>query len=219
MKNINLRVIISGIISLIICYFVYLFFISIQYSHHIEMKNYKRYLWLFNENVKKDIDTIFYVGCIGERDILCKYSYSNLNVFIWELKDLGLAKLNEIHINQNMNLHSLKFRLKEVLNLKNTPEINIRYGFTFKNSLNVNIDGYSEIKNNFEAINYKGFYGTLNKVTFSDEKGKQLVIFDYPRGKQPTMFIFYKSVDSFYVLIIDSDKPFDENIINIFNLK
>lgn len=213
------RIIVSGITAFIICYFGYFIFISIKYRHHIEMNNYRRCLWLFSEKAKNDIDTNFYVGCVRDRDILSKYSYKNFNVFIWEFKDLDIVKLNEVHINQNTNLKDLKFSSKEILNKKNSPEINIKYGFTFNGTMSVNLDDYSKVESSFETNNYKGFYGVLNRMSFSNERDEHQIYFDYGFVHQPTLFLLYKGHGSFYVIIINSEKPFDESIINILNLQ
>lgn len=55
-------------------------------------------------------------------------------------------------------------------------------------------------------------------MSLSDGKGEHQVLLNYTEGKTPTVFLLYKSHQSFYVIMINSEQPFDEKIINILNL-
>jgi hypothetical protein len=146
-------------------------------------------------------------------------------VLIWEFKDLAYIDLNRIIINRNINLDNIKFRSGEILDADSPLPITINYGFSFHNVMNINLDSYSKIAGTFEGPNYKGFYGKLYKMSFSDEKGKHQIVFDYTdkpykTSFSPTVFLVYKGHQSFYVIIINSEKPFkDASIINILNLQ
>lgn len=215
----TLKVIISGVIAIVIGYFAYFIFNSVRYSYSIEMRNYKACLWVFKDSIRKDIDTNRFVGCIRKRDVLYHYIYKNTyDIFIWEFKDLDIAELNKIAINQNANLDNIKFSSGEILNKKDSPEMTVKFGVFFNYTMNVNLDEYSKVEKSFEAVHYKGFYGTINKMSFSNEKGEHLILFDYPSGKEPSLFLLYKGHKSFYIIVINTEKPFDESIINILNL-
>ncbi|MNY41144.1 hypothetical protein D3C86_1759330 [compost metagenome] len=56
-------------------------------------------------------------------------------------------------------------------------------------------------------------------MSLSNEKGEHLILSDFTKGPTPTVFLFYKGHQSFYVIIINSENPFDENIIKILNLE
>jgi hypothetical protein len=73
---------------------------------------------------------------------------------------------------------------------------------------------------NIEGINYKGFYGTINKMSLSDRQDGHQIIFNYAIGPSPTVFLFYKGHQSFYIIIVNSLRgaPLDESMIDIFNL-
>jgi len=94
----------------------------------------------------------------------------------------------------------------------------VRFGRFFKNTINVNLDRYSTIKNSFETLNYKGFYGIINAMSFSNKNGKPLVLYSYTGEAEPTLLLFYNGTQSLYLIIIDSKQPFDMSIINILNL-
>jgi hypothetical protein len=184
------------------------------------MNNYKPYLWIFKDSVKNDVDKDMFVGSIRERDILYQYILKNrYHVSIWEFKDLSEIRLNEIPINCNVDLDDVNIMPYELLNKNESPEITTELGFSFSGSASLNIDKRSKIIKSIDTPKYKGFYGLVNKLSLSNEKGKHLIIFDYPSGNEPTLFLLYKTSTGFYVVFIDSnDGPFDESIIHVLNL-
>lgn len=217
--NKTLKIIISGIITVVVCYFIYFFYGIIRYSHSSDWQTYKQYMWFFRDSVRNDIDTSFSYSYVKKRDVYNNIHYKgSYNIIIWEFKDLSVAELKKVSINQNVNLDDLKFRSGEILNKKTDLEITIKYGFAFNYTMNVNLDGYSKIERNFEGTNYKGFYGSINKMSLSDEKNEHQIILDYTKGQTPTVFLLYKGHQSFYLILINSEKPFNESIINILNL-
>jgi hypothetical protein len=213
------KIIVYSAISLVICYFVYFLMGILIFSHSHDRKTYKQYMWLFKDSVKNDIDTNFSYSYFKKRDIYNNIHYKRINhIIIWEFKDLSSADLNKIAINQNVNLDNIKFWSGEVLNVRGSVEIMVNYGFAFKN-MNLNLDNISKIERHFETVNYKGFYGILNKMSLSNEKGEHQIIFEYAHSRTPTVLLLYKGHKSFYLIMINSEKPFDESIIEILNLK
>lgn len=218
MKKIKILLIV--IASLIGCYLLYSVFIIVKNRHHVEMHNYKPYLWIFNDSVRNDVDTNIFVGSIRERDILYQYILKKrYNISVWEFKDLREIKLNEIPINSNVDLSKVSIIPYELLNKNESPEITVELGFSFSGLIGLNIDEQSKITKFIETPKYKGFYGVIHKLSLSDEKGKHLVVFDYHSGNEPTVFLFYKTSKGFYVIFINSrNKILDENIIKLLNL-
>ncbi|MDP4186239.1 MAG: hypothetical protein Q8862_13930, partial [Bacteroidota bacterium] len=211
--------IISGIIALAICYFADLIFMAIKYDYHVELANPKPYLWLLKDSARKDIDPYFVAGCIRERDVLYRYIYKyKYHIVIWEFKDLSSTNLKDIAINQNVDLENISFSPGILLDKKANPEYSVKYGPLFEYGMDVNLDKDSKIDKSFETSNYKGFYGTINKMSFSNEKRKHLILVNFIEGMNPALFILYKNRGSLYMIMIHSDKPFDEKIINILNL-
>jgi hypothetical protein len=230
------KIIIVGII----CYIAFFVYVTLWYGHSHAWNTCKQYLWIFKDSAKKDIDPPSrYSVCAGwtrKRDVYSFFHYYHDHdmyiVTVWEFKDLTNVDLKKISIKQNVNLDNIKFLSGEVLNSKSSSPITINYGFAFHNAMNVNLDSLSKISGTFEGSNYKGFYGTIHKMSFSDEKRKHQIIFDYIENiynhitKQfnpsfsSTVFLVYKGHQSFYVIIINSEKPFkDASIINILNLQ
>lgn len=224
MKRRGFNFLISGLIAISIVSLGFYFFGILKSTHKTEFKNFNRYLWLFQDSLHKDINKYFYVGRIGERDIMYDYIYRNENsnyyITIWELKDLINNDLNEILINQNANLEIVKFEWGEIFNENSVlPKITMKMHLSFRNWMSVNLNENSKITNFINSENYKGFYGTIDKMSFNNDKGEVLVLFEYKKEPLQSLVIFYKCNYGFYAILINSSETIDENILNILALK
>ena len=209
----------------------------IKYGHGFENGVY-RYMWLFKDSIRKNIDTthVSTIGIVGKRDVLYNYNYSNPKnhiyytfidtvyyINIWELKDLKESDLKYDLIKQNTWLYDIKFKSYEIFNkdLDPTPEITAKLGFEFNNpKMDVNLDDSTIVYKTIDTTNCKGFYGKINKMSLSDAKGDHLILFKF-KNPTKTLFMMYKTKQSFFVIYVNSNHEdlIDENIINMFNLK
>ncbi len=53
----------------------------------------------------------------------------------------------------------------------------------------------------------------------SNEEDEPQAVLNYTKEPTPTILLVYRTPYSFYVIIIHSKLPLDENIINIFDLR
>jgi hypothetical protein len=217
--NKTLKLIIYCAIALATGYFTYFIYGILRYSHSTDWNIWSQYTWIFKDSIRSDLDTNSCYSYVKKRDIYNNFHYKHIyNIIVWEFKDLDKLELNKIAINQNVNLDNLKFSSGEVLNDKSDIEITLEYGFAFNNSMSVNLDRFSTVDRTFEKANYIGFYGTINQISLGNNKNDKQILFHYVQGKKPTLFLLYKGHKSFYIIVINSEKPFDENIIKILNL-
>ncbi|MEI8202172.1 MAG: hypothetical protein WCH34_04120 [Bacteroidota bacterium] len=214
------KIILRGVITIIVLFIGYSIFITVFYSYHTDMKNYNRYIWIFNDSTKANVDTFDFVGHVKKNNILYTYKLKNTYILVWEFIDLSSIDLNKVVINKNINLDELKFYYGEIWNkdLLPLPKITVKYNLPFENIFEINLDENSKISKIINANNYKGFYGDISKMSLSNKKREYLILFDY-RYHQPTLFLSYKGHNSFFIIIINSENLFDESIINILNLK
>lgn len=215
-----IKVLLPIVASLIVGYYSWSIFIIVKNSHHVDMSDYSPYMWIFKDSVKDDVNTNMFISYTRERDLFSEYVLkSGYYVTIWEFKDLGQTKLSDVPIHSEVDLSDVEISSKEVLNSKDVPNYTTELGFKFSGSIGLNIDDQSKIIKQIDTPKYKGFYGVVNKLSLSNENGKHLIIFDYSRKNQPTLFLFYKTSRSFYVILINSrNVPFDENIVRLLNL-
>jgi len=201
----KIKILLIAIAALFGCYLMYSAFIVVRYRHHVEMFKYKTYLWILDDSVKNNVDTNMFCGYIGKKDILYEYVLKNgYYVSIWEFEGLKEVKLSEIPIKTNVDLSDVKIIPREVLDAKESPEINIKLGFSFNGSVSLNLGKQTKVIKFINTHKYIGFYGLVNKLSLSDGKGKHLILFDYPKGNEPTLFLLYKTLTGFYVVFVNS---------------
>ena len=213
--------ILKGIAIVILLFLAQFTFKFCVWGHSFE-SNFNRYLWLFKDSEKAKIDTFIYSGKATKTNTYYTYIYDdNYFISIWEFKDLREVDLKNILITQNVVFDDISFFSAEKFNakLEYFPIITSKLGFRFKESkIDVNLDDETKIYKKFDTINYKGFFGKINLMSFNNYKGKPLIYFQY-LGYKPTLFIMYKAKQSFFVIMVDSKIDFDDSIIKIFNLK
>jgi hypothetical protein len=217
--NKKIKFVISGILAFLIVYVGYIFFNFIRNTHHTEMNDYKRYLWIFKDSAKTDIDTFFFDGDVRDRDILYQYFYrNNYYIYIWEFKDLGNTELSDIPLTLDSDLENVRFESAEIFNVKSRPLITVKLGCSFNRTMHVYLNKRSKITKEISSNHYKGFYGTIDKMSFDNEKKEPQILFDFIEEQQ-VLLLLYKRHRSFYVIIVYTGSAFDEKIINILDLR
>ncbi len=211
--------------SLAIIIVIYLSFkvgYIVSNSHNTESKA-KTYLWLFKDSTINDLDTIVSIGHNRKSDIYYHYLYkTKIAISIFEYRELSRINIKNITFLHNVNLNNFLDGFSgEVYNmtLYPLPETSIMYELPFNNVFQVNLDASSTIKKRIEGKNYRGFFGKILRMSFSNSEGKHLVLFDYKREATPTLFLLYKYQGRFLVIMINSEEKFDESIINILKLE
>lgn len=224
-KSHKIRYILSLIIISIFSYFGYFLFITIKYQHHNSHSSFERYLWILNDSIKKDVDSVFYVGLERESDNLYEYIIDSPKgkhfITICHLKNIDTIDFDAISFNQDISLDNLKMYPAEKYNLESVvrPEITIKSKLPFNNCLRVNLNHSSRIVKTLNSKNFKGFFGDINKMSIANYSGKNLILFDYGSRRQQTLFLFYKEYGGVFFILINSEKPINESIINILSFK
>jgi hypothetical protein len=220
-KKITILVLI--ILFVIICYVGYAIAMFRIYSHRNGITNYKLLLEVFKEKEKCRIDSsiLKFKGSVGKDDVIFNYIYSkDYYILIWKFLNNRGQNLDNIKINEGIDLNNINFYYGEIINknLYYLPELNIKLGFSLKNTINININKNSAILRTFQYENYKGFYGIINEISFNDEKNKPQALLSYRSGHEPTILLFYTTPNNFYIIVINSKKQFDESILKILQL-
>lgn len=215
----TIKIVIKIVLGIVIGYLIYFFYGVIKYSHSADWHIYKQYMWIFKDSIRKDIDTNFCFSYVQKHDVYNYFSYKgNTRIVVWEFKDLKKANLKEIALDRKGNLNDVKFVSGEILNKGSDIEITVKKGFAFNSAMKVNVDEYSSIVRNFEGNKYKGFYGSINKMSFSNEKNEHQIFLNFTKGQTPTLFLIYNGHQSFFLIMINAEKTFDESILDVLNL-
>ena len=207
---------------LVVVYIIYKISYVVYYSHNIEHFPQK-YLWLFNDSVKADLDTMCTIGHVRKSDTYYDYMYKKkVYISIFEYKALMFLNIHKITFAKDVNLNSFfddYFGVEYNKHLYPLPETYINFELPFNNSLKVNLDENCIIKKTIEGKNHRGFFGEILKMSLSNSQGKQLVLFEYKEGVTQTLFLLYKHQGRFLVIIINSKEKIDESVIKILKLE
>ena len=211
----NFLYILFSSITLIACCISYWLYSVSSSDGKMDYNKYKEYLFLFKDSEIKNLDKLFCMSFVNERDVYTNFNYKHLYfISVWEFKDLKSIDLNSISVNINKNLDNIKFDDtrgygKDILFEKNID---------FKGKMKVDLDEKSIVEKEINGLNYKGFYGLVDRMVFGNGE-KDLVLFHSTKKKIPTILVLYKNKNSFYVIKIESDSAIDTSILEIFNLK
>ena len=175
---------------------------------------------MFADSAKKDIDTLMTCGRVRSTDAIWSYIYKrDYYILIWEINALNHVELEKILIQQGSHLDDVELIPGETLDYKSFHEEEIRLGPFFKDIINIKLDDHSEIITNIKAKNYRGFYASIKRIAFADSSGDILAMIHHLGKSSPSVVLLYKANNSFYIIFIDGDKPFDQKITSILNLQ
>jgi hypothetical protein len=233
----RLKYLLRAVAVVIVGYIIYFIGDFMIYGHSTEREKWNEYICLFDDSVIQNVDTFLAVSDVTRNDVLTMFRYisndsgkkgrekfnynpkdTSYNVVFWEFKKLSHVKVNEVDIRSNQNLENLKLSGGEILNSKSEQRISINFGFEYVRMI-VNVDNHSKVNKYIKGKNYKGFIGSINRMSFSNENNEHEIFIDYVPFQKQVLFLIYNSNDRFYIIIIDSDKYFDESIMRILNLK
>lgn len=207
--------------------------------YNAEFSGCVQHIQLFKNYLKdgEQLPTIFrpkrfYIGyhkvdsffCAGNNDFYYMDGLEKVIYKIHIIKFKGLKNINfkNIIFKQGVNLENIHLFSKEKF------EVNT-------SSMDINLGNSSKIKKVFSGSGYKGFYGIIYKMSFSNQRNEHLIVVDntdLPEKKEifGTMFpvkdfssqfllLLYKNEQDLYAIIINATgRAFnDTKIINLFN--
>jgi len=59
--------------------------------------------------------------------------------------------------------------------------------------MTVNVDNHSKIEKKIEGRNYKGFIGSINRISLSNENNEHEIFIDYVPIQKQVLFLIYNS--------------------------
>jgi hypothetical protein len=216
-----LKIIVYSGLVIIILYLIYFIGGLFIYGYSTDWDLYKKYTFLLKDSVSNNLDWSGNSSEVGYNDVCNSFrTKDSIRITIWDFRDLRQVDLKKIKFTQDVDLGDIKFGRGDILFSKSDIPVTVEYGFSFDNALVINLDQYSTVLSHIEKDYYRGFYGRINKLSLSNGiTNKHQILFNYKNGQTPVLFLLYKDHQSFYLILIDSKKPFDEKIINILNLE
>lgn len=207
----------------------------IIFGHTTDWHSKERFTYLFKNESFQHMDTIYVATARGRYDAVESYHYypkvqvkqgSNpllrlndvyIRFSIWKFDKFEQIQLSEVRLRTKQNLQDIEHRSGEVIDSESDKRKVIAYGYSYK-TITVNTDQDSEIRDWFSGKNYKGFIGSFNRISLSNEKEKHDIYYDFIPFRENVLFMIYKSEKGFFLIVIDSDLDIDRNVLNILNL-
>ncbi len=226
-----------SIAVILVGYIIYFIGDFAIHGHSTDWKKWKEYSYLFDNSIIQDVDTFLAFSTETKNDIYTNFHYipnssgqtleekflynrkdTAYNVAFWEFKKLSKVHVADVDIRTNQNLDNLKLKRGEILDSKSDQRKSIHFGFEYA-QMSVNVDNKSTIEEYINGKNFKGFLGTVNRLSLSNEKNEHEIYIDYVPTPKKVLFLIYNSNNRFYIIIIDSEKDFNASIMNILNLE
>ena len=221
MTNKRFIIIAGSSVLFIVCVVAYLIYDTVMYSYDITWGDVRPVIWMFADSAKKDMDLQYPSAAIRKTDQLYQWGYhsrKDYGIQVWEIKGLKGVDPYGVPIHTNVLLNKVLLR-GEIVDKGSIREVQVRFGPFFNGKLEIDLDENSRIIRMLEGENYKGFYGNIGRMAFENGEGQILCMEDYRSGNEPMLFVMYKAHKSFYLIFISADKPLDDNIINILDIK
>ncbi len=213
------------LLLLILFPIIKLFYENSQHGFKTDWEKHKEYRKFFKDSVLVDIDTLGY-SYIGKNSVFNNFHYkSNLskhdfgfNVCIWAFYKVNdNFKIDDIEVKKRM-VEDVVFESGQILDKGSDLEVDVRDGFSFNSGLSIIIDESDSIISYYDNEKYKGCYGKFNRIVLRDGRNEnQIVFYNYLNSKL-TSIIFTKKGSNLIMFLIQSEKYFESEIINILKL-
>ncbi len=215
----NFLYILFSVIILIASCFSYWFYSLVAKWPHLDFSKTKEYFFLFKDSEIKNLDRNLCSTEVGNKYVYNFFNYKHVDfISVWEFKKLKKLNFRTPLINQNKHLDNKKFEFGMGDIAYHNPIILYGNDIEFNDNFQIDLDEKSIINKLIDGPNYSGFYAEINGMAFANGE-RNVIRFNYPKGKVSTMLILYKKSNNFYVIMVRSNKSIDPNVIKIFNLQ
>ena len=195
----------------------------------------RNYLFFFKDSIHKKVDPrnswasdqdnisnyIYYTDLKDKRLYyeINDTTYQNYYIKIWEIKSLKNYDLDDVFINKNSIIRNSKFEFQSTPDSSPVSDYEISFKYFYKiDGMILNLGENTKIIKEFKGENYKGFYALADKMSICNRKGEPQIYINFSKSLTSFILIMYKGHDSFYIVMINSNKEVAENIINILNI-
>ncbi len=196
------------------------------YGHNADYTSFKKYKWIFKKNTQVNLDDIgnstfsktdcqnffHYLGNMKNKDMGFLFN-------IWEFKNLENINLDKVKLTNDFDVSNITFKNGETLNMESELRQDVKYNYSFKDGFNINIDKKDTIKSYYKGKYYVGCYGNFKRISLWNEfEGHQIIIIKNDLKNPLTSILVYKRNKRLFLIIVQSDKYFDKDIIDVLNI-
>jgi len=220
----------------VLLYIVYRIGFYFIVGHTTDWHSNEKFTYLIKKESFQHIDTSFIATARGMYDAEEEYHYYtnvdikqgvdpllllnevNICISIWKFDKFENIQLKDIKFRTKQDLYDIKPERGEVIDSESDMRKVVAYGYNYK-TITVNTDQHSKVRDWFSGQNYKGFIGSFDRISLSNEKGKHDIYYDFVPYSENVLFLVYKSEKGFFLILIDSDLTLDRSVLKILNLE
>lgn len=205
----------------------------IQHSSVFNNEN-NRHTFIFKDSVLENINRPSY-SWVSKQDTLTHFILSenlkdkkiyyeltdtcnNYYIDVWEFNALKNYELDDVFINEHSIIRNSEFTFEYGLDGKSPYPKSIKYFYKIDGMI-INLGENSKVIKELRGATYKGFYGTVDKLSICNKKGEPQIYLNYEKPLIPTVLLFYRGHGGLFLIIIHSTRRLNENIIKILNLR
>jgi len=207
----------------------------IIFGHTTDWNSKERFTYLFKKETFQHMDTVYIATARGRYDAVESYHfYPNVDIEqgidrllllndvyirfnIWKFDKFEDIQISDIKFRTKQNLKDIKLNNGEVIDAESNARNCVAYGYNYK-TITVNTDQNSKIRDWFSAKNYKGFIGSFNRISLSNEEGEHSIFYDFIPYRENVLFMVYKNEKAFFLIVIDSVLPINRNVLKLMCL-
>lgn len=223
------------ILLLLLLYVGYRITHYIIFGHTTDWDSKERFTYLFKKETFQHMDTVYIATARGRYDAVESYHYyPNVDIEqgidrlllvnkvyirfnIWKFDKFENIQISNIKFRTKQNLKDIKLNNGEVIDAESDARNVVAYGYNYK-TITVNTDQESKIRDWISAPDYKGFIGSFNRISLSNEEGKHDIFYDFIPYNANVLFLVYKSKKGFFLIVIDSKLSIDRSVLKLLNL-
>jgi hypothetical protein len=190
----------------------------------VKWDGYNKYLWVFSDSVRQNIDSVYFVGLERKSNNLYEYIVNQPGgkhyVTILDFKKPIISDLDSAVINLNSDLESIRVYTAERFNSEKNyirPEIIIESEFSFDDGININLNDKSRVSERYCGKDFRVFFGEINKMSLSNKNEENIILMDYGTRVEKTLFALFNYERTTYFILLNSESEIDKSAINVFN--
>jgi hypothetical protein len=191
-----------------------------KYGHSSDTINKVDKNFIFKDYIFYDFDS-FVSTYYRDEDNLNYYNYQkdsiDFVITVWEFNDAEQILNNKIFIKRR-NLRNIYFKDFEILSMDSDFEKYVNFGFKFDNDFTVNFDVTDSSLQKYKGEMYQGVFGKFSRISLSN-KGKHQILLENTSDQILTSLVVFKKKNSIFLVLINANKEFNSDIVNILNIR
>lgn len=181
------------------------------------MKVTQKKLDLFKFEERSKLNKLLLYSEYNENDDYSHFIYdSSFYISIWEFKKMKEFQLDSCKFILIHNNIYPKTASAETFHPKGNRPVKIKYKYKFGDNMKIFVSEKSRNVRGIKLANLIGIFGEVDEISICSNS-EELITYLSPSNLNNFMFFVFKNEKGFFLITIESDKYFDEKMLNIFS--